>query len=338
MEIAAFFNNAEVTVVTSPRGFPALEHNKLISENIIFDPSGVTFSAIRKISGCLKGKGYSLSINVSEKIWAYMIPFLAGIKMRIGFSPGYTQPVKALIVRGLLTHEVKYLNIPSKAMGSHEVERQLRLLEPLGIKTRGSPLSVALQPEDLEWARHFLKEHNFDRAGRKSADNDSKAAIAIHLSQKWLLEGWDMYMLSLFITSLLSMMKNVIFIATYSDAEMPWAQSLLDEIADTRLIACHGETFGKWASILTSTDLLITMDTSASHLASALQLPVIDIFHERYYAHCTERWYPWRVPYRLVEKRSIAAEAAGSQKRRAVEDMVREVIHQVRDMMKWENI
>ncbi len=293
---------------------------------------------MRKISGELKGKGYSISINVSEKIWAYLIPFLAGIKVRIGFSPGYTQPVKALIVRGLLTHEVKYLNIPSQAMGAHEVERQLRLLEPLGIRAEGHPLSVTLQPEDLEWARHFHRDHNLDGAGRKSADGESRAIIALHLSHKWLLEGWDMYMLSLFITSLLSMMKNAILLATYSDAELPWAKSLLDEIADTRLLACHGDTFGKWASILASTDLLITMDTSASHLASALQLPVIDIFHQRYYAHCTERWHPWRVPFRLVEKRSIATEAAGTQRKRAVEDMVREIICQIRDMMKWENI
>lgn len=322
-------------MVTSPRGLPAIESNALISDLIVYEPPNLSLAAVRRISDQLKSRDYQLSINVSEKIWAYLIPFFAAIPVRIGFSPGYTQPFKALMVRGLLTHAVQYLNIPSKPMGAHEVERQLRLLEPLGIRSEGRPLSVTLRPDDIEWARLFLKERGLQGAGRKS---DGKALVAFHLSHKWLLEGWDMHTLSLFIASLLPAMKDSAVVVTYSDVEMPWAKQLLDEMDDPRLIACHSNTFGKWASILASADLLITMDTSASHLASALRLPVVDVFHERWYGHCTERWHPWRVPYRLVEKRTVIPEPAGPQRKKAAEELAGEVIRGMRDMMKWESI
>ena len=323
-QVRKSFPGARITVVASGRGFPALQGLREIDDIIILSPQDMNLRSSASLASELKNRNITASLNVSEKIWGYLVPYLAGVPVRVGFWPGITQPIKSLMCSPLLTHRVYYPNDPRNAPGEHEVERHMRLLEPLGVSEAPGPLRVNVDEEARVWVQEYLK-------GKRDLSRPILAAL--HLSSKWLTDGWEIG----FLESLLGSIQQyhaVQLLLTYGEAEKRWAEGFLEHARRSfSLIPFFNPSFACWAAALQCSRLLITMDTSASHVASAVGVPVIDIFPEAYYAHCTGRWYPWRVVHRLVERRSLSEVEEVKKRGEISEDFQVQVLKCLRELL-----
>jgi len=323
-EVKRWYPGAFLTVVATSRGAPSLEGLDEIDRLMLFDPPGASVKDYLEMAGKLKKERFDCAINVSEKLWAYLFPFLGSVPVRIGFTPGFTQPFKALFLQVLLTHRTLYHNNPAQSAGEHEVERQRRLLLHLGIGGEPGPISIQIDEGRVREARERLRELGVP---------DHATTIACHLSGKWKDDGYGPEALERIINSATEEFRDAFFLLTYGEVERSWARDFAEKLKSERVFPYSDAAFSRWAAMLKCMSVLVTMDTSASHLGAALGIPVVDVFPERYYRHCSERWYPWKVPHRLVRRKSMKLQAPGRARETgekefcsAVNDSIRELI------------
>lgn len=278
------YSEAEVTVIASNKGKAALEFCPSVDKIEIAENNNK--KQINSLTGKIKSENYDISINVSEKIEGYKLAYDAKIPLRTGFRPGAIQPVKDLMSRVYLTNPVFYDNNPNVNKHLHEVERQFLLLKALGVSLSPQKYRLDIPREDVVFADNFIKSK----------------CLSLHLSQKWLLDGWDESFLSMLIDVILEKYPDFNLTITYGPAEVELGQNLKDLNKNSRVIFFTDPSFFKWASILKKTHALITMDTSASHVAAGLNLPCVTIFGERYFDITVERWHPWLSPYKAVKR------------------------------------
>ena len=70
----------------------------------------------------------------------------------------------------------------------------------------------------------------------------------------------------------------------------------------------HSLPFYTWASLLERARCVVTVDTGATHVASAMRRPTLVAFEHRYFRLNSQEWAPYRVPSVLVRKPEFADE------------------------------
>ena len=278
VELKRVYPGASLTVIATPRGAPSLESLPQIDRLMVFDSFSASLSQCAAFARSLKDQRFDLAVNVSEKIQAYLIPWIASVPVRLGFTPGWTQPLKALLCRLFLTHMTLYRNNPERSSGEHEVDRQMRLLRSINIDAQSGPLQLFPGKQDLQWAEEAVRAWGF---------NDYQALVVFHLSNKWNEEGYTPGVLAEIITESIAEHQDRAFILTYGEMERSWAEEFAGKFRSGRVHAFFDPSFMRWAALIQRAGVLVTMDTSASHVAAALGVPVVDVFPEKYYTHCT---------------------------------------------------
>jgi len=317
-------SDLELTLLTSPVGTQVLEHDPRVDRLVAFDPVGKSLWDVLKLAGEVRRHGYDAVLAISEKRWPRLITLLSGARHRIGFDPGASQPLKALSLRLVLTDRVPSPNDPGRPSALHEVERYMRLLQPLGIHAQPGPLAMTIGPQDEQWVRGRL-----DAGGILSGN----APLGVHLSPKWALEGWRPAALVRCVLCLRDALPKVPVVVTHSRAEHDWAAPVAQMCEEAGALALETAQVGQWAAALAKCRLVVTVDTGAVHLAAALGVPVVDIIPSRNFEHVAGRWRPWGVPYRVLRRQEIPDEA-GERERDAVEQGLGEtIISAVRELL-----
>ena len=63
-----------------------------------------------------------------------------------------------------------------------------------------------------------------------------------------------------------------------------------------------GLTFGQWAAAFEQAACIVTIDTGATHVASAVKRPTIVLFEHTYFWLNSQEWSPYRVPNAVLRK------------------------------------
>jgi ADP-heptose:LPS heptosyltransferase len=71
---------------------------------------------------------------------------------------------------------------------------------------------------------------------------------------------------------------------------------------------------------------VVTVDTGATHVASAVRRPTVVLFEHRYFRLNSQEWAPWGVPYALVRKPATEDAAALAALRSEIVDSVRRLL------------
>ena len=58
------------------------------------------------------------------------------------------------------------------------------------------------------------------------------------------------------------------------------------------------------AALLSQARLLVSWDTGVVHLADAAGTPAVDIFPDKSFAYCVQRWGPWGKNAAVVEQKT----------------------------------
>ncbi len=282
------FPAANIVVMASKRGVPALVNAPMVDKLLTVNIGNA--AEMKQLPEEIRKYNFDVSFNLSEKIEGYKIAYEAKIPVRLGFRPGVVQPVKDLLAKFYCTNTAFYPNTPTVAHGLHEVERQFELLKLVGINDEPEPYSLFLTDESLNWADGFLPGHRF---------------VALHLSNKWLDSGWSDSFVSMIIDVLMESLPAYRMLVTYGESEKTLAEKVMEMNKNSEVIFFSDPSFEKWAALLKKTRLLVTMDTSASHVASGISLPSVVVFPEKYFEHTSERWHPWKTPYRALKRKEL---------------------------------
>ncbi|WP_340694555.1 glycosyltransferase family 9 protein [Hydrogenobacter thermophilus] len=203
-------------------------------------------------------KGYLESLYITEKIASHnvvlsphisarsaFILFFSRIPMRVGFDRSE--------LSWLYTHKVKH------SWNKHEVERNLELLKPLGIK-------------EGRWVRE-TKLFVFDQEVKAVSEKFSLPKEYIVLApfsnfplKEWYTDGW--------IEVARSLKGYKVLIGTEKDT-----QKALEIEKKVKVINLTGKTsLRDLMAILSRAKLIISADSSPVHIANALGVPAISVY------------------------------------------------------------
>ena len=228
---------------------PYLDKIYFINKNI--------FSLITLFSLCFKKYDLIIDLNDNPSTTSSILLSLLNAQNKIGFN--FEKQNK------YLTHAIDY---PDKNK-THLIERYAYLLSSSGLK---------INPEIIK--PELFVDPQIDKGiSEKFSEIKSKHKIvAINISagaeiRKYPIEKWIKL-----INSLKSKYSNLKFLILFEPADRTEAELIIQAIDKNYLVTVEGSSFQHFASKIKNSDLLITPDTSAVHIASAFQVPVIALY------------------------------------------------------------
>lgn len=163
----------------------------------------------------------------------------------------------------------------------HEVAQLVDLVALAGARDRVETLRLDLTDED-----------------RAAISYLPKAPVVLHLGLRWFLEGSTLDSTLLFVRELRRF--GVPLIVTYA----PECESYVEPFMSSRAadVVLGGLPFHRWAAVFERARVVVTVDTGATHVASAVRRPTVVAFEHRYFRLNSQEWAPYRVPSKLVRK------------------------------------
>jgi ADP-heptose:LPS heptosyltransferase len=163
----------------------------------------------------------------------------------------------------------------------HEVNQLLDLVALAGATDRVEHLRIDVTEED-----------------RSSIAYLPPQPIVMHLGQRWFTEGST-------VDSTIALIRElhrfgIPVVVTYA----PESEQYVAAIADARCadVLLGGLPFHRWAAVFERARVIVTVDTGATHVASAMRRPTVVAFEHRYFRLNSQEWAPYGVPSRLVRK------------------------------------
>ena len=133
---------------------------------------------------------------------------------------------------------------------------------------------------------------------RHAVDYVPGGGIALHLGRRWFENGS-------------SFESTVALLAELRRFGLPVVVTHgVDVIEEARRLSAAGQadaivgglSFQQWAAVFEKSRIVVTVDTSATHLASALRRPTVVLFEHRYFHLSSQEWAPYRVPSVCLRK------------------------------------
>ncbi len=193
-----------------------------------------TFELLKKI------RGFDVAVSMHRSMRSALLLFLSGIKMRIGFDRSE--------LPFLYTHRVKH------RWGMHEVDRNLELLRPLGIKEFVRETKLYVDDEERELVKNRF---NLPR------DFVVVSPFSNFALKEWHMEGWKGVIKGL--------STPVVLVGT--------PERLKDSQSFEGVVNLVGKTsLRELLAVLSLSKLVLSCDSSPMHMANALGVPAICVY------------------------------------------------------------
>ncbi len=122
--------------------------------------------------------------------------------------------------------------------------------------------------------------------------------IAFHLAMRWFRDGSTVENVVALIADLRRF--GLPLVVTYGIDSIEQAHLVRDAgVADA---VVGGLSFAQWAAAFEKSRLVVTVDTGATHVASATRRPTVVVFEHRFFALSSQEWPPYRVPSYSLRK------------------------------------
>jgi ADP-heptose:LPS heptosyltransferase len=163
----------------------------------------------------------------------------------------------------------------------HEVDQVIDLVRLAGGSVFRHELVLPIDDEDRAVVAHV-----------------PPGGIAFHLGARWFSCGSTLASALELVRELRSLGLPVV--VTYgADAEREARSFRREGVADA---VVGGLSFSQWAAVFEKSRLVLTVDTGATHVASATRRPTVVLFEHRYFHLSSQEWSPYRVPSVCVRK------------------------------------
>lgn len=255
------FPKAGLSVLLVPRTKEILAGHPAVDEVLVYDKKGDLrgLRGLVRMARLLKSRGFDLCFLPHRSFRSAILAYLAGIPRRIGFGRS----------AGSLFYTDRAVRDPAR----HEVDRNLSLLVPLGIKPASAVrhLKVASDPVAQEAVDRILKAE-----GVKPGDClIGMAPGSVWATKRWLPEGFAAVTDTLMNRSALGGKARILLLGSREDGT-----TTLEIIARCRQkpVNLAGQPLSELVATLSRCRLLIANDNGAMHIGTALGVPVVAIF------------------------------------------------------------
>ena len=256
--------------IFAPRAIVA-EH---VLERIPWPAHGSTPVSTAGARAEIAAQHYDVALVASEEPEAYALA--QGVPVRVGFTTGWTRPLKNLWVRGQVTRTVA--RAQRTGADPHEVEVLYRLGAGLVAEPQPPRESALLRPLLLDVPLPV-------RAG---------ARIVLQAGPKWAAVGVGEEDVRAIVAALGTRVRAVS--APHERAAASSALGIeVESFTDLRT----------WMATLDASAAVITTDTGAAHVAGMLGVPVVDVFADARFEGQVRRWHPWASPYRTLRASAL---------------------------------
>jgi ADP-heptose:LPS heptosyltransferase len=299
------FPDARITLVCSPYNKPVVERNPDIDAIETLPPGADPADFGRRFRGKI-----DLAIALAPRSADFRLVGATRARRRIGYT--YVSRLLARLgarrdLTDLLTSEAdpRLAERHDPYPVRHEVLQVLALAERAGATRLVYDLVLPLTDAD-----------------RAAVADLPSGAITVHVAQRWMHEGSTFESLVALLGDLRVLGRPIV--VTYGP-EMNGIAPRLESSASVDRFA-GALPFSSWAAAFERSACVVTVDTGATHVASAMRKPTVVLFEHRYFRLNSQEWSPWGVPYALVRKPANEDPAALAFSRTEIVEGVRRLL------------
>ncbi len=300
------FPQAHISMVCSAYNRVVMERNSDVDELVTLTP---------KVSPHKVGARYArhcdLAIALAPRAVDFAIVRASRARWRLGYTYVRRYAARATAWRSLtrlaLSQADPYLSEsdPHRHV-RHEVNELLDLVGIAGAHRRVLELRVDVNDEDRRLVAAF-----------------PGGAITFHLAQRWLQDGSSLSSTLELLRTLRTLGRPLLVTSgpeCMSAAALVRRARVADAVADDL-------GFHQWAALFEKSDCIVTVDTAATHLASAVRRPTVVAFEHRYFRLSSQEWAPYGVPSVLVQKAADSSDASLAGLRARIIEAVSKLLH-----------
>jgi ADP-heptose:LPS heptosyltransferase len=227
-----------------------------------------------------------LAIALAPRVLDMQIVAATGAARRIGYTYARRYLTRALARRWLTDVLVSEAD-PDRAdrdpslVVRHEVEQVLALALAAGATDVVRDLAVRIDPSD-----------------RAQVADMPADAIVIHIGRRWAESGSTPESLEQLFRDMRSLGRPLL--GTFGDDGADLAGRVAAAGVADRVVGRL--PFGVWAAVFERAACVVTIDTGATHVASAVKTPTVVLFESRYFRLNSQEWSPYRVPNAVLRK------------------------------------
>ncbi len=272
---------AHVTIVCSAYNAVVMERNPDVDRVVIAHPH----ERVREIGARFRG-ACDIAIALAPCAPDMQLAGATGAKIRVGYT--YVRRYLARLSARLWLSRVAISEADpalcerdSHYAVRHEVDQVLELVKLAGGSVLAPDLVVTIEDADRAAVAHV-----------------PAGGIAFHLGARWFRDGSTLESTIETIRELRRFGLPVV--ATYGADAVDTIDAIRAASAADMVVG--GMAFAQWAAIFEKSRLVVTVDTGATHVASATRRPTVVLFEHRYFHLSSQEWSPYRVPHACLRK------------------------------------
>ena len=272
---------AHVTIACSAYNAVVVERNPDVDEIAILPSGGSPADLGRSFRGRC-----DLAIALAPRAADFTLVASTRARVRVGYT--YVRRYLARLTAGLYVTRLSVSEADPALCEKRpdyrvrpEVEQVLDLVTLAGGKTLVRDLVVPIAGED-----------------RAAVASIPAGAIAFQLGARWLREGSTLASAIALLRAL--RVFGVPIVVTHGDDAREGARIV--RAAGVADLVVGDLTFAQWAAAFEKSRLVLTVDTGATHVASAVRRPTVVLFEHRFFHLSSQEWSPYRVPSVCLRK------------------------------------
>lgn len=268
------YPQARITMMVRPVVRQAVENNPVVDDVLIFDYRAKqnSFSQMLAMIKDLRKRKFDLAISFDRKLRPALLCVLAGIPVRVG--PERVFDDKPSRVTWLYTHTIPITHDLENTLQAETYQEIVRGFT--GIQEHAEPVFAHIEEKNYRKASELLS---------RLPDADKKIALCI--KGTFELKTWPKEYFTRLIHELASCCSPAFFIVGAPN-DREYADELIAGSSISILNFCGETDLVDLAAIFRQTDLFVTVDTGATHIAATTGIPMVTMYG------CTspKRWHP----------------------------------------------
>jgi ADP-heptose:LPS heptosyltransferase len=230
--------------------------------------------------------GVDLAIALAPRVFDMRIVATTRAARRIGYTYARRYLTRALAHRWLTDVLISEAD-PDRAdrdpslVIRHEVDQVLALALAAGARDVVPELTIQI-----------------DESDRAQVADMPAGAIVIHIGRRWGENGSTPESLDQLFRDMRSLGRPLV--ATVGEDGRDLAQRVAAAGLADRVVGRL--PFAVWAAAFERAACVVTIDTGATHVASAVKTPTVVLFESRYFRLNSQEWSPYRVPNAVLRK------------------------------------
>ena len=255
--------DANITLVIRPSARGIFSEANFVDDVLLYDRKGA-FSVIPQIREWRR-KEFDLALLFQNAFEAALIPFMAGVPLRLGYATESRQ--------ALLTHP---LPLPEWRSSRHEVFYYLYLVTALEQMLFGTS-SVCEADPDASIEISDVRKVEATNLLRAHGVREDELVVALcpgsinSRAKRWPAEAY-----AALADRLIETNRQVLLIGSKDEADV--STEVTSRMRHRPIVLTGKTTLDQITAVLAGVDLIVTNDTGPAHIGAALRRPTIVIF------------------------------------------------------------